>query len=271
MKYQFEVPANDRAVADSPEIGGESQVKISYEDFVTLGKISQPSEDSGEYTPHAGLSIPAGGADIALRCNTAIKSSSSVQITLNVTFDDDNSGTVSAQYQIPTTAYDQTSNLPIGLMVDFDGSGGNETKKVKAITGIQSFTGGQANNVFEVMILPNTWHDLGCARNKDETLPIPAGLPIPCGLNSSAYTKFGRGEAGSLTLEALAFTYADGLSRLNGHRVAIMVEVMKEGRVLSERSVYGGWRAAVNTPRGDGDDEVVSSAEGVFETFGKFV
>ncbi len=275
MRYNLDIPTDDLSVANSPEIGGQSKVKLGYSEIGYIALISQEAPASGTYkgsTPAVDLGT---GKDLVMVCDNGIKSpTDAVAITLSVVFDDDSSGTATATFAVPSFAKDQSKNLPIGLGVDvIPVGGGNLTKKIKTVNGITAFVGGVRGNRFQLLSLLEAaeYYDLGCARTKNETLPVPKSLPIPCGLKGSAFNVAGRSDAGQLELSALHFSYGDGLSRLNGHRGTVMVETYAEDRVLKERTVYAGYRPNPSTDRGDGDDEVIDKATGTFEFFIKFV
>jgi len=274
MRFGISIPADDLPLANSPEIGGESKVKLSYQSEITIvGQLTQTAPGSGTWAAAVpAFDYGAAGVDLALVAETGIKSTVNVVVNLNVTFDDDAPGTARATFAVPSFAKDQSTNLPIGLAVDLIGQGaGNSDKKIKAVTGIASITGGAKGNKFSLVNLPSDWFDLGCARSKNEQLPVPKSLPIACGLNASAFNKAGRSDPGQLELNALNFTYGDGLSRLNGHKGCVLVQVYKDGRALTEQTIYGGYRPTPATDRGDGDDEVTNKATGNFESFAKFV
>ncbi len=274
MKYGFQVLPEDIGLVNAPEIGSESKVKVSYEEISIVGELSQPAPASGTYAANVpAYDFPAGGDDLALLCRNAARSEVDIIIDLAVRFDDDTDGTARAAFAVPTYSKDQSDNLPQGLAVDIEPQGvGNDAKKIKAILGVSSVTGGAKGNRFQIVRLPSeaSYSDINCKRRAEPTYPVPKSLPIACGSNPSAFTKAGRGDPGLLALEAAHFQYADGLTRLNGHRVTVMVEVLKDDRVLCERSVYGGWRGAASPNRGDGDDEVVATSEGNFESFAVF-
>jgi hypothetical protein len=273
MRFAVSIPADDIPIANAPEIGGESKVKLSYGEIGVVGQLAQTAPGSGTWTVETpAFDFTALGVDLALVCDTGIKSTVNVVVNLNVTLDDDTSGTATATFAVPSYAKDQSSNLPAGLAVDVLPQGaGNADKKIKAILSIASITGGAKGNRFSLVCLPSDWFDVGCTKSKNEKLPVAKSLAIACGLKGSAFVKAGRSEPGELELKALNFTYGDGLSRLNGHRGSVLIEVLKAGRVLTERTVYGGYLPTPSTDRGDGDDEVTNSATGNFESFAKFV
>jgi hypothetical protein len=271
MKYGFTLSAADAAVANSPELGGESRLSMSYEDFGVIGEITQAAPNSGTFAAQVpAFSYESTGNDLALLCKTAVRSSVPVVITFGVTFGDNTTGTATATFSIPSYSQNQSYNLPAGLAVDVNGVGGGAAKTIKIINSM-TVVGGAANNVFQLVSLPSTWYPIGCAKKKDMTPNVPKAVPIACGLNASAFTKYGLSDPGQLDLEALHFTYADGLTRFQGDRASAKVDVYKDGRVLSERVIMGGFRAAVKNPKGDGNDEARDTTTGFFEIFAVFV
>lgn len=273
MKYNFTVPAADIPVANAPELGGESRLYLSYEELATVAEITQPAPNSGNYVASTpAFNFTSSGKDLALLAKTGIVSLVNVAVTFGVTFEDDTTGTATATFAKPSYAQNVTSYLPIGLAVDINGTGGNSAKKIKAINSITSFTGGEVNNVFQVVSLPSNWQLIGCAKSKNFTPPgVIKPKAIACGLNASAFVVGGMSDPGQLDLEALHFTYGDGLSQFNGHRGSVMVARYAAGRVLSERLVGGGFRAATKVNRGDGDDEARDVSSALIENFAVFV
>lgn len=273
MKYNFQIPAADIPVAAAPELGGESRLFISYENFAVVAEITQAAPNSGNYaTVLPAFAFNANGDDLAMLAKTAIVSDDDVEFVFGVTFGDNTSGTARATFAKPSSAQNQTSNLPIGLAVDINGDGGNALKKIKSINSIQSITGGQINNVFQIVSLPNNWQLIGCAKSKNFTPPgVVKPLAVACGLNASAYVVAGMSDPGQLDMEALHFTYGDGLSQLNGHRGSVMVARYAAGRVLAEQLVVGGFRGQTKNNRGDGDDQARDVTVGLCEIFAVFV
>jgi hypothetical protein len=274
MKYGFSVAAADIPVANAPELGGESRVKLSYEEFAVVAEITQAAPNSGTYTPNtpAFAFDATNGNDLALLAKTGIQSAADIVVAFDVTFADNSAGTAEARFRVPSYAQNQSAYLPIGLAVDINGTGGNAGKKIKSINSMTNPTNGTAGNVFQVVALPNTWYSVGCAKSKNLTPPgVTKPKAVACGLNGSAFVVAGMSDPGTLELEALHFTYGDGLSRFNGHRGTVMIERYAAGRVLCERVVCGGFRAAARNNRGDGDDEARDTASALFEIFAVFV
>ena len=273
MKNNFTIPVADIPVANAPELGGESRLFFSYENFAVVAEITQPAPNSGNYVAQApAFDFTASGKDLALLAKTGIVSAVNVVVDFGVTFDDDTTGTARATFSKPSYAQNTSSNLPVGLAVDINGLAGNALKKIKAINSIVSFTGGEINNVFQVVSLPSNYFLVGCAKSKNFTPPgVVKAKPVACGLNGSAFVVGGMSDPGNIDLEALHFTYGDGLSQFNGHRGTAKVERYAGGRVLSERLVMGGFRAQTKNNRGDGDDEARDVSSGICEIFAVFV
>jgi hypothetical protein len=274
MRYSFTVPAADLAIANTPELGGESKrTKISFEEVGLVAQIAMGAPASGTMTP----AIPAfdfddaSGNDLVVRAKTAIVSDDDVVLTFGVTFQDNTTGSATASFSVPSYAQNQSSNLPMGLAVDLIGTAGNSGKKVKSADSLTSIAGGSRGNEFQLLALPATWYDVPGITSKVETLNVPKAKSIAHGLDGSRWTKFGLSEPGRLELEAFHISAGDGLQRLNHHDFSAMVEVYAEDRVLKERHVYGGCRGAFNADRKDGEDETKDRGTAEFNIFAKFV
>jgi hypothetical protein len=107
----------------------------------------------------------------------------------------------------------------------------------------------------------------GCTRGKNFDLQIPSTVTVACGYEGTKYTKKGRSEEVELELEYVHFSSYNGMSRLNGGRCSLLVEVIKDDAVGSERVVLTGHRPNYSPSRGDGDDEVVGTSSGAYESF----
>lgn len=274
MKYGFTIPGADLAVANAPELGGESKrAKVSYDEVGLLGEVSMLAPNSGTLqmaTPAFSFD-PVLGEDLQLRCKTSVQSSVNVVITFAVTFADATTGLAQAQFLIPSTAQNQSANLPMGLTVDLNGTAGNVGKKILSIAGLASVVGASRGDTFQLVSLPDAWWTIPGCTSKGETLNVPKAKSIANGLDGSAWTKYGMSEPGKLDLEAFHLSSGDGLQRLNDQPFSAMVEVYAEDRVLKERHVYGNVRGAFNADRKDGEDETKDKGTAEFSSFFKFV
>ena len=107
---------------------------------------------------------------------------------------------------------------------------------------------------------------VGCTRNKSFDLPIPSSVSIPCGYEASRFVKKGRSEESELELEFVHFSSWSGVERLNGGRCSLLLDVVKDDSIPWERVVLTGHRPNASPNRGDGDDEVLATSSGPYES-----
>lgn len=268
MKYTPATPsAVDQPLLAEPEIGAEMGVYASYAPFGIVYGIQQTAVDAAASVSVAGVyTMPVAGCDLQLVTKNAVRSDVELVVTLDVVDEDDTATTAVATFAPPSYAADQSFNFQLATGVDFVPVTGS-TKKIKSITGIASVAGGALGNKFDVVALPpeDSWFSIGCNRSEDLVTPYPNSLNIACGRDASAYVKSGRNVVGSLTVDAAYKTSGEGLARLGGAKVSVMMVSQRDDRIVAERTVIGGWRPQPQTPKGDGDDESVTSAEGMYE------
>lgn len=142
---------------------------------------------------------------------------------------------------------------------------------IRTITGIESISGGNTGNRYAVVAFADDWVDVRCAMDKTPTIAVGKSIPIACGYNGARWIKKGRSEPPTLELSAKYTSGGDGLMRLNGHKVTVLIETKKEDRLLTERQLYGNWRPTVAARKGDGDNEAEARATGMYELFAVLV
>lgn len=147
----------------------------------------------------------------------------------------------------------------------------NSLTKIRTVTGIAAITGGHSGNRYKLISLPDDFTSLMCAMDKNPTIPSQKAIAIPCGYNPARWVKKGRSDVPNLELSAKYTSGGDGLMRLNGHRITAMLEAIKDDRLLTERSIFWGWRPAIVPRHGDGDTEDEVRATGLYEAFAMFV
>ena len=279
MKYNIPtISAADMNVAESAQIGAEVTVLASYEEFVSVGSISLPAAASGVLNPDSTYVDPGmgNGYDMQLVANDGILSAAQVVVTLAVILDDGSSngvaGSAVATFSGPTGGWaeNQTNNLPMGLAADLVVAV-TPAKKIRSVVGVTSVVGGSANSQFNLQALPSNWFSIPCTMQKDPTLPVAKSHPIRCGYNPSRFVKKIPGDPGKLALTQKRRSYGDGLERLNGNRVSIMLLTQKDNYLVTERQVFGGLRFNANSKFPDADAEAEVSAESFFETFAVFI
>ena len=174
-----------------------------------------------------------------------------------------------ATFQAPSTARDQSANLPQGTGVDIVTPPGTT---IRTITGVISVTGGAMGNQFGIISIPEADTFTTLAEVKSFDLDPPTGKPVPLAqrYDPAHWVVKGRPDVPKLTIGSPVVSFGDGLARLNGQRMTIRNEVWKEDRLLTQRVFVGGFRAAAKMTSPDGDGEEELKAEGIFEQFAFF-
>lgn len=269
------VSAANVPIAQAPEINLESGVYISPVELIKLGEVRVDSAGTATWSAVAGVAIPAGGMDLHLRADNSLENLvGNPTVTLTTTLTGAVAATSLATLTIPSWTADQSKNWAQDQAADFVGVGaGNALLLVTAVAGLSASTNLPANSIFSVWASPATSNFVfhGFKRAVDGPSQTPKFVNIPDGYLSSAAVKKGRAEVASLKLEMLNISSAAGFMKFNGRKVSVMVTVIKNGLVLTERLVYTGYGISAAVPRGDGDGEVVASSHGPFESLLSFV
>jgi hypothetical protein len=230
---------------------------------------------TGTYTPNpiAVPAAPGAGFDLQLISTNGALSACEIVALLSVVFADSTAGTATATFAIPARAVNQASSVPAGTAVDIAGVGGGAGKQIASITGLVSIVGGYVGNQFKLVALPDvaSYSLVGFVTEAGLKLPVSGSVAIADGFDGSAAIKRGRSEPGSLTAKSHYIDYMSGLARINGFFVTGRIDVLKDDRVLTERTIIGRWKAMCNPTRGDGNDPVMGDAEGSFQEFAIFV
>ena len=230
---------------------------------------------TGTYTPNPIAVAAASGAgfDLQLLSTNGALSACEIVATFGVVFADDTAGTAAATFAIPARAVNQASCVPAGTAVDIAGLAGGAGKQIASITGLLSIVGGYVGNQFKLVALPDadSYSLVGFVTEAGLKLPVSGSVAIADGFDGSAAIKRGRSEPGSLTAKSHYIDYMSGLARINGFFITARIDVLKDDRVLTERTIIGRWKAMCNPTRGDGNDPVMGDAEGSFQEFAIFV
>lgn len=269
------VPTKYLDISASPEIGVETTLLYSLAEIQTLATIEQDAVDSGVLS--AGLTYqppanPTKGLDLQMTALNAIVSDQPVVVAFATGFDDGTTGSGIATFLPPATAADRSANLPVGIAVDVKlycaGVDVTATRTVRTVTGLLSISGGDVGNKFGVVAVPDrsTFTLIANVNNRDVVAPVGKSVNVPSGYNGARWIKRGRSEPPKLDIKANYTGFGDGLPRMAGQRVTIMMETRKDDRVLTERMFVGGWRPDVKVAKPDGNSLSEATATGEFES-----
>ena len=229
----------------------------------------------GTYTPNP-IAIPAAkrsGFDLQLVSTNGALSASEMVATFRRHLRGCHRWHGIATFAIPARAVNQAFSIPAGTAADLMGVGAGAPSKSPSITSLISITGGYVGNQFKLVALPDaaSYSLVGFVTEAGLKLPVSGSVAIADGFDGSAAIKRGRSEPGTLTAKSHYIDYMTGLARINGFFVTARIDVIKDDRVLTERTIIGRWKAMCNPHRGDGNDPVMGDAEGAFQEFAVFV
>lgn len=247
----------------------ESSVFISPLDFYRVGKIKVDATGAAVYEAIPGVSLSADFPDIHLRCDDgAVALSGSPTVTLDVTVDSA-ADTAEAAFSVPGWRNDQGNSFPLGGAEDFIPKGaGNADKAITAISGVAEHGNLPNNSEWSVWASPaaSTFVEMGFKRNATGAYQVPGQIEIPDRYEAAAVVKRGRSESPELTLDFVHIHSWDGLALYNGHPVTALVKVVRDRSVHVGWDIYTGYRPESSPSRGDGNEEVVASSAGPYQT-----
>lgn len=270
MRFSLPALAGALAVnAGAPEIGLESTVFASAVEAYRVGTIFVDASGNAVYIPKPGITLPALGYDLHLRCDTGVAGVSVVpSVTLNVTLGDDTAGTAIASLGIPGYVPDQSKVWPVGEASDFIPQGvGNGAKLVKAISAISASAGLGTNTEWGIFASPaaSSFVQLGWKRQANIPYDVPGVVALPDGYRAVGASKKGRGEQPTYSFQFGHVSSMGGMARYYGHRISVLEKIVKDKVAHTANLLVIGFRPTGSPDRGDGNDEVVESSEGFGE------
>jgi len=272
MKLNLSVTAAQLDTARSPIIGEDVVVSFAPENCQKRGFFRATGATTGAYTSAGGAPIPTAGRDIFARVASAKFSgvaSSAMTLTLDVTLDDDTTGTATATFHIPTWSTAQANIFPIGVATDFTPVGaGNADKKIKAIIGFDACTNMVAGNKIEIFTSPNLadFVEIEGCRGKGGAFNLPKVIQIGAGRETVEWTKLGRGDSNPLKIECVNRGALEQLARFSGQQGTVLFSYIKDDSVLAQYTLFSGfWPQAAGEIPDTG--ETMITAEGPYERF----
>jgi hypothetical protein len=104
----------------------------------------------------------------------------------------------------------------------------------------------------------------GCTNDRQVTLPVRGTKNIPCGMNEAEWTTPGMTKVGELTITGLNQGYDDGLLRFAGVKCQAMLFRLREGRIVTEKTICLDWTGMTRTPYPSGESEATVELSGQF-------
>ncbi len=272
MKLNLLVAAAHTELARNPEVGHNSEVYFSPEVMKMHGVVTTTAATTASYRAEGGAPLPDAGRFLHARLSSenVLGGAGAMVITLNVILDDASADTAVATFDLPTHTPFTGNIFPLGSSRDFVPAGvGNEDKKIRSVVSVASVANMPVNAKFEIWSSPDesSFVFLDCARTKGGDEVLPMNIPIACGKDPQAHTVSGRPETKNLSLSFASRGGMEQLERFNGYTGTIRLDVVKGDVAITERKFYTNVLPAVNTSRGDGNDEVTATGEMLYKRF----
>lgn len=263
------VAAADVPLAQRPFLGGEWTVKYTFKEAILLATIAITGPTAGTMTLQPGVALPASpGTDLQLALLNPLRSSGSplaVGISAKGATTETLVGT--ATFTPSNLLLDSSSNLPLGAATDVITAAAE-----KYVTGspgltLGTITNGVAGTRLGLFMLPSAadYTLIGCTGEIRVSDKSQKPKNIACGMNQSAFVKPGMSEVGTVNIGSKVRSFLEGLTRIRGQRVTLLMEGVKENSVLVDRIVLTSVvsNSPIRIP--ESDSEVMAEAEGQYE------
>jgi hypothetical protein len=267
------VPASKFSVAQSPEIGVDT-TRVRFAPYlpVLIGAVAFTAAATGAYTA-TGNAIPAGYHLVARVKNAALAGDlaaalTPIVITLSASLVGPITENIVATFTTPAWSAHQINTYPEFFTRDFIPAT-STTLAALSVASLVSVAGGSAGGAVEIWAIPNVelFTEFGCVRAKNGGSPQAKIVSIRCGRNPSAHIKNGVRELVNLELTFPYKGAVEGLNRFVGTKGTIILDVDKDGVLNTQVEMFAGYTPAASTPRGDGDEEVISTFTSSYEEF----
>jgi len=254
----------DVPIARKPTIGGEKKLWISDEPVIEVGEIAWVTDGSGVYTADQINTIPATGYDLQLKVDGELQSDTSVVVTIVGTDQDDAAVTGTATLSYPKWSSNKTYDYVEGISCDVVPT--VSTQKFKTISSI-SVSGGKKWGKVKLFNLPTaaSWQYVDFIRSVEPTIGTYPAHPVPDGLDGAKDVTRGRSDPSGVRVTCNNRGMVDGIQRYAGRQICIRQEIKKQGKVLTERHVFGNVIIAADSNFPDGDEESMQTAAGMME------
>lgn len=262
----------DLAIARKHMIGAEKRLLAHDGALLDMGSVLLTGDGSGIWTPD-GINLTgenstdlATAGDLVAVVKNELRADAACVLTLNVTFNDDSTGTASVTFTPPSWGLNKKFYFQHGVAKDLRPVGaGNSAKLISKITGLASVTNAQRGSEILIAQLPATlsdWQEIGFVENVRPRVASRPAVSIPDRHEGTAEVVPGRSEESRLEINTRYRGVVDGLWRYSSRNCCFMLEVRKQGIVLTERHVFANSVIQVNPDFGDGNDIVRNAGEG---------
>lgn len=228
---------------------------------LTTDAVATLTDDSATDLPAATV-----GADVQVFCTTPLRSNAATVITM-ATKDNQASPAVmaaTATFSPQSWVNDQSFNFQRGYAVDMVPATSGAT--LTELTSLTTLAGGNRGVSFDFVRMPvlTDYILIGCTTDKDFNSKSRLPKGIDCGMITDAFVKRGKAAPGELSIGGKLKSFGDGLSRIDGGKVTVMMIGLKDGQTVGDRLVFTQCVLTGKPTLPDGDGEAMVKSEGKF-------
>lgn len=268
MKYQpAAVVQQNVGTVQEPFFGGEFGVYLTTVQALQIGTITFTAAGTATYTANAAVTL-ATPNDLQLTALVAIQALPTdppVGVQLMGVSDASANITGTVFFNPPTWSTNLDPNFGRGIAFDLNPS--VPGAKFKSITGLGAVTGGQFGLKIGVFSLPqqSDYVFIGCTTEIDFNAKDRMAKGVDCRMETDAFIKAGKTQAGELKIGSKLFSMVEGMARFSGLKATAMLVGVKDGILIGDQLVFTAYRPTIKARLPDGDGESMSDAEGKFE------
>lgn len=248
--------AADYPTAQTPVLGGEVLVYLSTAPSRLLGTALATSDGVLSYK-YVGLPSASPGPIAAIAIGGGVFQSAADTVSF---------ANLHGQFTPAGWSSITNFNFPVGRAVELIGTYNvpvsSSVPVLQAVAGAGILAGSQ----FAIMELPllSQFTLAGCTTERQVTVPSRGTKNIACGMNEAEWTTPGVVKTGMLEITGLNQGVDDGLLRFAGVKCQAMLVTLREGRLITSRSVCLDWTGECKTPYPTGESEATVSLSGSF-------
>lgn len=264
------IKANALPTARTNIGAGDLKVQLCGEAAYAVATFTASASSSGSLAIDDGFSAALAASPkhlVMVVDSPVIECAYDPTLVLNVTFDDDSTGTVTFTLKNPDYLNIPASDLHnYGETYAVEGSLA-ANKKVKSVDSLGAVAHWMKNAVvaFVAIPAPADFVEAGCTTSHNFSDGTSGVRAVPCRLNGSKFVKRARSEPVSLSISLRPVSYTSGALRFRGRPCTAMVQVQKDGTNDQIRLFFVNYRPKFTSQGGEGDDDVTASGEGLAE------
>lgn len=254
-------------VAGKPVLGGEKILKVSQGRIREIGRFTISTTNTGTWAADAVNTLAAAGEDLVGVILTPTGVAAAANIVLTLSGQDNVPANITAvcTFAPPAWCRIQAKTFPIGWGEDCIEA---SSKKLATISGATIVCGADtAGTIIGIYAIPEltTFTEIMCAEDVDWDTQAPESVSIACGMDGTAFSKPGRSGERSMRATTHLVSSAESMMRFDGMTVTALVELRKEGKVVTDRYFLQDWQVKAKPTLPSGNTPASAAGEGKYQ------